>query len=123
MQEIRIENTFYDSLMEQAASWETDSHLASQDISYILWNLKMHYPIQNTSPSVPILSHMNPIHVHSCLISILVLKSLLLLRLQSDCFVHVFPTNILCGFLFFTTCVTFSGHLILFDFTDKIIFG
>jgi len=42
--------------MKQNSSWEANTHSAGQEMSYLLWNLKMHYHIHNILPQDPILS-------------------------------------------------------------------
>jgi hypothetical protein len=46
--------------MEQSP-WEADSHLASQEITRLLWNTKVHYRVYKNRPLVSILSQMNPV--------------------------------------------------------------
>jgi hypothetical protein len=41
--------------MEKSSSWEANWFAASQEISRILQNLKVHYRIHNCPPPVPIL--------------------------------------------------------------------
>jgi len=49
----------YTYAKEQCHSWETNRFLAIQGIPRILWNPKVQY----SPPPVPILSHINPLHV------------------------------------------------------------
>jgi len=48
--------------MKQSPSWEANWFAASQEISRILWDPKVHYLIHKCPPPVPILSQLNPVH-------------------------------------------------------------
>jgi hypothetical protein len=42
--------------------WEANSSIASQEITHILLNSKIHYHIHNSPPLTPTLSQINPLH-------------------------------------------------------------
>jgi hypothetical protein len=48
--------------MKQSPSWEANWFSASQKITHIFWNPKVHYRIHKWPPLVPILSQLDPIH-------------------------------------------------------------
>jgi hypothetical protein len=47
--------------MEQTPTWEANSLPDSQEISYIVLNLKAYCCVHKSLPLVPVLSQMNPV--------------------------------------------------------------
>jgi hypothetical protein len=49
--------------IQQSPSWEADSRPASQEILRHLWNTKVHYRVQNSTPLDLIVDKINPVHI------------------------------------------------------------
>jgi hypothetical protein len=81
--------------MKQNPSWEANWFSASQEISHILRNPKVHYRIHKCPPPVPILSQIDPVHAPTSdfLRIRLILSSHLRLGLPSSLFLSGFLTK------------------------------
>jgi len=111
--------------MERTPSWEANSHSASEETPCLLRNPKVHYHVHKSSPLVPLLRQMHPVHnfppyfpnIHSNNIFPSTPRSSkrsLLLRFSNQ--------NIVCISHLSDACYV-SHHLILLDLITLIIFG
>jgi len=89
--------------VEQSPSWEANSHSASQEIFFLLWNPEVHYRVHKSPPLVPVLSKMNPVHNFLSYFSKinLIFTLHLCLGLPTGLFPSGFPTKVLYAFLIF----------------------
>jgi hypothetical protein len=99
--------------MEQSPSWEAKTSWATQEIPRILWNPKFHNRIHKSSPPVPILSQIDPVHdPHpTSPRSILILSSHLCQSLPSGLLPSGFPTKALYAPLLSPIHATCPAHL------------
>jgi len=109
--------------MNKSPSWETTTSWASQEISRILRNQKVHYDIHERPLPAPILSQINPVHAPSHFLKMqfnIIFPSMprdsrWSLSLRSP------PTpTILYAPLFFPVRTTCTGHVIFLDLFTRI---
>jgi hypothetical protein len=83
--------------MEQSPFWEAKTSWTTREIPRILWNPKVLNRIHKSSPPVPILSQIDPLHAPhpTSRRSILILSSHLRLGLPSGLLPSGFPTKAL----------------------------
>ena len=106
--------------MEQSASWEAIRFSGRHEIPLILWNQKVHYCFHKRPSTLPILSHIWPVHtLSSQFLKIQLNKSSYLrLGLPSSLFPSGFPTKTLCTRPVFPKRATYSAHPIVLDFMN-----
>ena len=111
--------------MELSPSWKAKRFAASQEISRILWNPRIHYLIHKFLPAVPILSQLDSVHTPqpTSWRSILILSSHLSLGLPSGLFHSGFPTKTLHTPLPSPIGAIWPAHLILLDFISRTVLG
>jgi hypothetical protein len=86
--------------MEVSPSWEAASRSGTQELPNILRNPKVYYRVHMSSPLIPILSQINPVHTTSSYLSIFIIFTHLRLDLPTCIFPTSFSAKILYAFLF-----------------------
>ena len=111
--------------MEKGLSWEAKRFSTSQEISCVLWKLKVHCRIHKCRPPVPTLSQINPVHVPPSHF----VKIHLNITLSSNSgsskwsFSFRFPTKTLYTLLLFPCYMYRPSHYSLFDHPKNICWG
>jgi hypothetical protein len=101
-------------LTPQNSFWEAASYLAGQELSWTLWNPRVHYLAHKSLFVFPVLSKwIQPTLSHPLLLRSVIIYFYLPPGLPINLFLPVFPTKTLYGFLFLSMRATCPAHLIL----------
>ena len=111
--------------MVQIPSWESNWFAASQEISRILWNPKVHFRTHKRPPPVPILGQPNPVHIPTSYLLEIHPKIIHPSTPRSPQWSlnSGFPTKTLYAPLSSPIRATCPSHLILLDFMTRTILG
>jgi hypothetical protein len=102
--------------IEPRLSRQAASSAATQELSSILRNPKVHYRVHESPPLVTILGQINPVHTTT------ILSTKIYLDLSSSLFPYGLHTNTLHALLF-AICATFPAHFILLDLVIPTLLG
>jgi hypothetical protein len=111
--------------MQQSPSLEASSSSASQEIRRILLKPKVRYRINNSAPTVPILSHIDPVYVSQSHFLKIHFNIILPPTPRSSNWTLSlrFPHQILYASLPSPLRATCTAHRILLDLITRKIFG
>ena len=111
--------------MEQSPSWEANTYSASQEISCILWNPKIHNRNYKRPSPAPVLGQINPVHTTQTTswIPISILSSHQRPGLPSDLLRSGLLTKTLYSPFLSPMLATCPFQIILLDFITRIMFG
>jgi hypothetical protein len=106
----------------QLSPWKAASCAVTQELRRILWNPKVHYPVQRSPPLVHILSQINPIHTTTTYLSKIFLRLFTRLRfrlprcLYFSWLSHQYPTSI--PILSYSCCMLCPSNPPSFDHSN-----
>jgi hypothetical protein len=84
--------------MELSPSSEAANYAASQELSSILWNPKVHYSVHKSTPLVPILSQIDPVHTIPSYLRSILISTYVLVFLAVSFFLAFPPISYIISF-------------------------